>query len=380
MRSLPTPHFIDRENLLSRRGLFTLAVALGTWLLSMVYFTQVIDPSVKPIQGQVTLVNVLAGLLVLSWLLNGRSLRRAEFGAYLALAITTLVQVPLLAAAPAPPGMYPNGGPYWAMVCVSATGFIVLSLRAAWIMNGLIMVYCLTVPWLIHGSYAMQQPFNLLRIQISALMVALMLGMIASLRVKVDQQRITEDTLMRLAFSDSLTGLLNRRAVYTAVEELLRAVEHGQPGTLFLIDLDYFKNINDRFGHSVGDDVLVAFGHLLARSAAIEGYGPPTVGRWGGEEFIVILPGADSVLGKQRAEQLVQQVNESIWPQRIHLTISLGCTTVRPGDDFNQVLARADQALYQAKAQGRNQAVVAEYESAEETCFPGLALPQSRPA
>lgn len=138
------------------------------------------------------------------------------------------------------------------------------------------------------------------------------------------------------------------------MDALLSAASRGQAGSLLLIDLDHFKRINDQCGHSVGDEVLVAAAQVLRNAATEVGAAPPTVGRWGGAEFIVVMPGAAAERAKFRAEQLLADFRAHAWPRGLHLTVSIGTSTVRPGEDFSALLARADESLYAAKSAGRD--------------------------
>ena len=153
------------------------------------------------------------------------------------------------------------------------------------------------------------------------------------------------------ASTDVLTGLLNRRSMNRALEELDRKAE---PYCVISADLDHFKNLNDTYGHDVGDRCLRVFGqvlrdHVRARDMAF---------RPGGEEFCVVLPGAPIDVCMERAEQIRAATEESSRQMGIAFTVSLG-VAARPthGDDAETVLRAADQALYGAKDDGRNRVV-----------------------
>lgn len=126
---------------------------------------------------------------------------------------------------------------------------------------------------------------------------------------------------------------------------------------MVLGDIDHFKLINDCYGHPAGDAVLCAVAHAMA-SQLLPG---ESLARWGGEEFLLILPGCTIERAALRAEQLRQQVCATRLPwqgEQISITISLGCASMKSQESLDNLLMMADQALYQAKAQGRNRVVI----------------------
>lgn len=161
----------------------------------------------------------------------------------------------------------------------------------------------------------------------------------------------TIEELGQLVRTDSLTGVLNRRGFVEALRrEAARAEGRACGLALVLIDLDHFKRVNDRWGHPVGDRVLQAFAARLedlVRSSDV-------VGRWGGEEFVVMMrrpaPGEALFL----ADRLRRAIEESTFPTVGAMTASFGVAEMEPGVTIEAVLDAADEALYRAKAQGRN--------------------------
>jgi diguanylate cyclase (GGDEF)-like protein/PAS domain S-box-containing protein len=177
----------------------------------------------------------------------------------------------------------------------------------------------------------------------------------------ISARKRQEQELKRLATTDALTGLLNRRAfLEEVVQELQRYRRHGHEGALLMLDLDHFKRVNDRHGHAVGDAVLVQVSAALRERLRLT----DRIGRLGGEEFAVLLPET----GPEGALALAQALREEVGAQRIPtpdgplgVTVSIGLSGFAPGEtDAVPLLGRADQALYQAKEQGRNRVVVAE--------------------
>ncbi len=335
--------------------MYIFVIGAGTLLLLLTALTA---GHSEPFQRLIGPLLVVLGLVDLWWLWTGRPLNVAEYAGYGVLAAATTVHIALLSWLTTVPSSYPDSGPYWTLVCVCAVGFLAFPRRLAWWLNLSLLGVCLALPWLAHGLYALYHPLAFLRLQCSVVIVTGLLGTLASLRAQVNEKGQAEKVLQALAFTDSLTNLPNRRAVYPAVAALLEAQERGVPGTLHLIDIDRFKRINDEHGHAVGDEVLIEVARLIAACDTLPGSVAPTVGRWGGEEFIVVMPGTDRALSRQRGQVLLDTFGYTPWPLSLTVSVSIGSSTVRPGDTFSSLLARADQALYQAKARGRNRIVL----------------------
>jgi diguanylate cyclase (GGDEF)-like protein len=155
---------------------------------------------------------------------------------------------------------------------------------------------------------------------------------------------------------DHLTGLHNRRHLTTVLDE---AVGAGGDLAVVMLDVDHFKSVNDRFGHAVGDRLLIALGTEITRAA-----GPgATVARYGGEEFVVVLPGADGPAAVACAERLRRRCADlTLGTDQGPLcpTISAGVAWLAPGQAADDLLRAADQALYAAKAAGRNRVTAAQ--------------------
>lgn len=161
--------------------------------------------------------------------------------------------------------------------------------------------------------------------------------------------------LERLSVTDKLTGLFNRLKLDETLEhEIHRSLRFGQPFSIILLDVDHFKHVNDSHGHQVGDRVLIEIAGILQANTRKT----DIVGRWGGEEFLVICPHTDPDGALTLAETLRLALQSHPFPAVQHQTASFGVTTYREGDLANDMVGRADAALYLAKEQGRNQVEV----------------------
>ena len=165
-------------------------------------------------------------------------------------------------------------------------------------------------------------------------------------------RRANED-LDRLARIDSLTGLYNRRQAQAALEAALAtAHRHGQPLSVLMIDVDHFKQVNDIHGHQVGDEVLCCVARTVSSALRAE----DTVGRWGGEEFLALLPSTGSAGAHEVAQRLGAAVASApalVGGEAIPISVSVGAATLRDGQG-ESLVADADEAMYAAKQAGRN--------------------------
>ena len=169
------------------------------------------------------------------------------------------------------------------------------------------------------------------------------------------------EQIRQLATHDDLTGLLNRRAMLDRMQlEQRRSLRSGSPLLIAQLDIDHFKVVNDTHGHAAGDLVLQSFADTVRRNVR----DTDVLARWGGEEFVLLLcdtPAADAVALMERLRQAVQAMQVPV-PQGdgpITVTVSIGLARHTPADPLAGTLERADQALYAAKAGGRNRVVPA---------------------
>ena len=170
-----------------------------------------------------------------------------------------------------------------------------------------------------------------------------------SFELKAAYKRIEE-----LAELDELTGASNRRCIMRMLEEeIARATRNGSPCSIALIDLDWFKRINDAYGHPTGDEVLRTFSiTMFANIRSVDRFG-----RYGGEEFLLVLPEMDTAQATRALDRLraiIAELEWSAFSPGMKVTMSAGVATRKPNETSDLFLARADSALYAAKAQGRN--------------------------
>ncbi|MDR5900109.1 diguanylate cyclase [Halomonas vilamensis] len=167
----------------------------------------------------------------------------------------------------------------------------------------------------------------------------------------ITQRLKHEQELKRIASTDMLTGLVNRMSFDQRLEkEIERTRRYERPLSLIMIDIDHFKPINDEHGHDVGDQVLGDFARVLSANLRTT----DICARWGGEEFMVLAPETEFSQAVQLAEKLRLAIVDVIFPVVGKVTASFGVVEVGPNELATRVVKRADQALYQAKAEGRN--------------------------
>jgi diguanylate cyclase (GGDEF)-like protein len=230
-----------------------------------------------------------------------------------------------------------------AWLVVGALGFqtLVLTLRVA-----LVGVSPLAGAELLQASAVQTMTF----MSTFAVVLVASMGFVFMARDRADESN------RRLAAVDSLTGVANRRAVIAALDrDVARAIRTREPMALMMVDIDHFKQLNDRYGHPVGDQVLCGVVNVLRERVRSQ----DLVGRYGGEEFMVVLPGTTAKGACLLAQQLCEAVAASHFVhegEHIPLTVSIGVYggLLLPGDHWDMLISAADRALYEAKDRGRN--------------------------
>ncbi|ESK53818.1 MAG: GGDEF domain-containing protein [Moraxellaceae bacterium] len=187
-------------------------------------------------------------------------------------------------------------------------------------------------------------------------LLPILIACLCLFEILLKQWRIRETSIQVLSRLDPLTNVMNRRSISNQLEKL-----HQQPNQLYsivLLDLDHFKNINDYFGHSVGDQVLVKVAKCLANNLRDQ----DMIGRFGGEEFILLLPNTTTIQAQNVAERCRLAISYLTFTSEDHqefsVSASFGISSTLSADEPHLVISQADQALYAVKAAGRNQVKV----------------------
>lgn len=182
--------------------------------------------------------------------------------------------------------------------------------------------------------------------------VALIMLTSGQMGISLENARLYE-RMERLARFDELTNIYNRRAFHEVIEaELVQSRQTISRLSLVMVDIDFFKKVNDRWGHQVGDHVLAQVAELIKQNLRDK----DSVARFGGEEFVIILPGANCRTALQVAERVRRSVEGANWSDGLKVTVSAGVASYPDdGEKLKELLKSADQALYKAKSGGRNQ-------------------------
>jgi diguanylate cyclase (GGDEF)-like protein len=172
-----------------------------------------------------------------------------------------------------------------------------------------------------------------------------------SLIAEITERRKAQKRLRELSEMDPLTGIYNRRRLHELLKvELSKAKRHERNLSFIMLDLDHFKDINDKFGHDVGDQVLKRVAEII-QGTIRQG---DICARFGGEEFVIVTPETPLIGAVSLAEKMRVSFAEEIFMQAGRVTISAGASGFRPGDSEASLIKRADEALYAAKNAGRN--------------------------
>lgn len=351
--------FADHQRLLARR-VIVVAASISLLLMPVLVVLEYVHGELAPAlwwtHTGLRAVLVLGALLILAlrWLRPAGAWPRPAALLY-ALALTAVGWAMLLLH-------YSNGSDQFDSVVhsmtIAATAVAVMATGGA---RDLLLIYGVPVaagvlamwwvdPALTGGVRHLAYPF-----------VAMLVGaVIAELLYRGYLQAFAATQRLELsATTDPLTGLLNRRGMDALLRaENARSVRHRGRYAVLMADLDHFKHVNDAHGHDVGDQVLQELGARLRASVRTE----DQVARWGGEEFLVLLPGADPDTAWRVAEKIRGRVGEMHFATsagNLPVSISVGASVSEGQANFDPVVQLADQALYQAKNAGRNRTVLA---------------------
>ena len=171
----------------------------------------------------------------------------------------------------------------------------------------------------------------------------------------IRRDQALQEEITRLSQEDHLTGLLNRRRITQLLEhEVRRALRYDTTFSIILMDIDHFKLVNDQFGHQAGDAVLKMIADVIKTGVRASDF----VGRWGGEEFIILSPQTDIAGAISLAEKMRSRLESTKFDKIGRRTASCGVASFDPGDDIEALIGRADAGLYAAKTRGRNRVEV----------------------
>ncbi len=267
-------------------------------------------------------------------------------------------------------GLYlaPVGGPHAINVAATMLWIPLLFVFCAIAFDGLtslryslaiyVLVVALTLPHAVAtmpGTGVMDGLFFTLQAYLAYAVIIIALYFFSDIQQRAYTMEETARTMRRLANTDALTALANRRQCEEQLTyELRRAERYGRVFSVLMIDIDHFKELNDRFGHLAGDDVLVDMARRIERMVRAS----DLIARWGGEEFLLLAPETNLEDARRLAEMTRHHIDTTTLADRHRVTISVGVASYRGGDTVQSVVARADAALYLAKRGGRNQVKV----------------------
>ncbi|WP_407572112.1 GGDEF domain-containing protein [Deinococcus altitudinis] len=231
---------------------------------------------------------------------------------------------------------------YFAGIFLILTAFSILPIWQACLYSAVLYLILVTLTLLSHGDVT-----YLAELALTVLLIA----HLSVFGERVSAERAEARTFQLLASTDFLTALANRRAMYPQLEAAFSSdAEHRQTAIL-LLDIDHFKQVNDRHGHLVGDEVLQQFALVLQQGVGNQ----DVVSRWGGEEFLILLPNCSKREAIDRADYLLQQIRLAAMPAGLQITASCGMAHAAEVESAEAWLLCADRRLYSAKESGRDQ-------------------------
>jgi diguanylate cyclase len=239
-------------------------------------------------------------------------------------------------------------------------GFLFLSTnRALWLsalffLSTLLLGLAACLHSLLDGL-AFQNIVILIQVYFASALYIAVLYLVARIKERYASEHVVADNMAKLAMTDSLTQVYNRRQLNQYLrEEVNRAERHNLPLSVLLFDLDWFKIINDTFGHNSGDEVLQEVAHLLRQNIRTS----DPFGRWGGDEFLCLATNTAGEQALELAERLRVVIQQHQFKVGGKITSSFGVTSYQRGDGPETLIRRADLGLYKAKSDGRNRVEV----------------------
>ncbi|WP_374711604.1 GGDEF domain-containing protein [Symbiobacterium terraclitae] len=247
----------------------------------------------------------------------------------------------------------------WVSVSLAAVLLPLGSHRATWAASGIYTgLLVIGAAYLVRTGQSGVRPAllePLIQFYLSNAVLLCLLYSWAEMRKQYDRTRHLARSMADLAHTDPLLGIPNRRQMQAYIQREIREAEEGmEPATMIMFDVDRFKQVNDTYGHETGDLVLRAVTSAVRQTLR----STDRVGRWGGDEFIVLVHVSELSQAYQLAQRLGDAVHQKLSDRFLQVTISLGVAPYHPGDTVASWVRRADQALLGAKESGRNRVVV----------------------
>ncbi len=328
------------------------AAALIEWLL--------LRSSGQEASGLLLAGAALTLLLALLLWRRRRSLRFVEavLTAGIAVGLFTLLYLGLFSADSVALRRFASLSP-WVSVSLVGLMLIVGTRRAAWIGTAIYLgLLALGLVHLYRSGLEGAHPIlfgPLAQFYLANAVLLWLLFAWSEIQQQYHQTRKIAQSLANLAHTDPLLGIPNRRQMYALIEQEIRCAEEGgQPATMIMFDVDRFKQVNDTYGHETGDAALRAVTTAVRQALRAT----DTVGRWGGDEFIILARVNETAQAYQLAQRIAEAVHQKLGERFLRVTISLGVAPYHPGDTVEAWVNRADAALYRAKESGRNRVVV----------------------
>lgn len=360
---METPY--EDELIQFKRRIYLAALIIGLLALLSNWWVEVWRAETMGAEGWVIILMTLTCLLLLAGLISRRlSVAIVESLLLLGVAASLLADLAyLLFAAPLARADWLRNLAdlfYWFPLVPYFLSVVQAPRRALYVSLGFLgalfiieAVYLLRVA----GQPDFAGDFSLLGRFFLAFVIYLMFGAVMA-RVKdlQIQSRLRAREMEILAYRDHLTGIPNRRILEDLISlEIARAGRIAGSFSVILLDVDHFKEINDGYGHAAGDATLIAVAQLVESDLRAG----DQLGRWGGDEFLILSNGTERESAGHQADRIRGLIRAREYPHGQLVTVSIGVAEFRPGEDSTALIARADEALYRAKAGGRDLVVVA---------------------
>jgi len=332
-----------------------LLAACGIWLVPLIY---------PPMSAHRWVFIAYAGVALVEQFLIWRDIAgtwRPVLGGILDMALLTFIVQRIGSSRTAIVALYFVAGIVNSLVVTPRLGVLLSSIGAAMYSSVVILEVRGVLPFAPDGPYWLQaKPPTALEGFLQAFLVTILLmfgtAIVATLIQKINQREnqllVANERLAELSRQDPLTKLWNRRHILSHIEQGLAWLNRGRPMAVVMIDLDQFKRVNDNRGHLEGDQVLQDVAHALRRSTREV----DIAGRYGGDEFVIVLPDTNQEEGRVAGNRFVTAIREvgMKFDPVNPVTASAGLSIARPGDTVEAVLKRADDFAYSAKGKGGN--------------------------